>query len=74
MEVMQKDMELPLQKAVNRAVKLACLLNRYVKKFFGNTESSHKEKKVLIYYGEVKSETDSLLGSIVKVSAGCGDY
>ena len=42
-------------------MKLVSLLNRYLGKFFGSTGENHKEKKLLIYYGEIASETERLL-------------
>ena len=61
LRVIEKEKELPLQKLINRAVKLVSLLNRYLGKFFGSTGENHKEKKLLIYYGEIASETERLL-------------
>lgn len=59
LKVMEKTGELSIQKQQNRAVELVCLLNRYLNSLFG--AGSHKEKKLFIYYGEIKTETESLL-------------
>lgn len=61
LKVMEKTVDLPLQKQQNRAVELVCLINRYLKALFGT--GSHREKKLFIYYGEIRRETEALLMS-----------
>lgn len=59
LKVMEKISEVPFQKQQNRAIELVCLLNRYLNILFG--KGSQKEKKLFIYYGEIKTETEKLL-------------
>lgn len=59
LKVMEKIADLPIQKQQNRAIELVCLMNRYLNALFG--AGSHKAKKLFIYYGEIKTETEKLL-------------
>ncbi len=63
LKAMEKLASLPLQKQQNRAIELATLINRYLRLLFGS--GNHKEKKLFIYYGEIKTETEKLLLSVL---------
>ena len=62
-KVMERFESLPLQKQKNRGVELVCLINRYLKQFFAG--GSHKEKKLFIFYGEIKTQTEQNLLSVL---------
>lgn len=60
LKVFQQESELPMQKLMNYSVEVISLCNRYLELMYQNVGSSRKEKILLLYYGEIKSQTERL--------------
>lgn len=57
LRVFFQEQEIPMQKLVNYSVEVVALCNHYAAKL---CQSNGKEKKLLLYYGEVKRQTQRL--------------
>lgn len=63
--VLEKETEMPVSKVTTYAVELVCVIKRYLSLMFGNTTLIQKEKKLLLYYGDIKRETERLFLEIM---------
>lgn len=61
LQCMQVKKDEPLQRLMNTAVMMVCWMNRYAKVFFSN----EAKEPLLVYYGQVKSEKEVLLLSML---------
>lgn len=59
-QTLEQETEQPLPKFTNLAVELVCMMNRYLNLLYENTGSSQKIKKVILFYGEIKTQTERI--------------
>ena len=63
--VLEQETEKPLQKLTNYAIELVCIIKRHLSIMFGNAWGTQKEKKLLLFYGDVKREVDRMFLEIM---------
>lgn len=63
--VLEQETEKPLNKLINYGVELVCIVNRYLSQMFGNVGTTGKQKKLLLFYGEIATETERMFLEIM---------
>lgn len=63
--VLKQETEKPMNKLINYGVELVCIVNRYLSQMFGNVGTTGKVKKLLLFYGEVGTETERMFLEIM---------
>lgn len=63
--VLEQESEKPLNKLINYGVELVCIVNRYLSQMFANVGTAGKAKKLLLFYGEIGTETERMFLEIM---------